>query len=396
MNPTEQRRPSKKTPEPIPFLRRLFRSARTKFDLRRTAMPRLTMPPPGTAAGIETDELSHRLSGAEPVHVTCIDYAPDQVQVQTVTNIGDFIAHHRPEWSRVRWINIDGLTDMDVVRAFAEKYQLHPLAIEDVLHTVQRPKVEDYPSSADLPGRLFVVARAIEQQGERPHFDQISCFLGRKTLITFQEMPGDAFDPIRQRLQTPGSRLRQNDVSFLLYALLDAIVDHYFPLLERYSERLEEVEEQLLDRPKPEALQHVHAIKRELLLLRRAAWPMRELMAVLQREKHECLSETAQTYLRDVYDHCVQIIDLIETYREIAAALTETYISIVSNRTNEIMKVLTIMGTIFIPLTFLAGVYGMNMPIPENQWPAAYPVFWAFCVLVAGGMLLWFRRRGWL
>jgi magnesium transporter len=353
------------------------------------------MPEPGSPAGIEPAELSNRPSGAVPVQVTCIDYANDCVHVETVTDIGAFVANHRPDWVHVRWINVDGLTQMDVIRALAEKYQLHPLAIEDVLHTVQRPKAEDYPGSADQPGRLFVVARAVEQE-RHPHFDQISFFLGRRTLLTFQQTPGDVFDPIRQRIQTPGSRLRQHDASFLLYALLDAIVDHYFPLLEHYSEQLEEVEEQLLDRPGQDTLQHLHAIKRELLLLRRAAWPMRELISQLQREEHECLSDMARTYLRDVYDHAVQIIDLIETYREIATALTEAYISILSNRTNEIMKVLTIMGTIFIPLTFLAGVYGMNMPIPENQWAISYPVFWGICAAVAGGMLLWFRRRGWI
>jgi magnesium transporter len=173
---------------------------------------------------------------------------------------------------------------------------------------------------------------------------------------------------VRERIRTPGSRLRQHDVSFLLYVLLDGIVDHFFPILERYSERLEDAEEELLTRPSKGTLQLIHAIRRELLLVRRAAWPLRELIAQLQREKHECLSDTAQTYLRDVYDHCVQIIDLVETYREIAGGLAETHISVVSNRTNETMKVLTIIGTIFIPLTFLAGVYGMNMPIPENAW----------------------------
>jgi magnesium transporter len=359
-------------------------------------MPRLTMPPPGTAAGIEAEELSSRASGTEPVVVTCIDYSPEQFQVEEVSDIPDFLARHRPPWSRVRWINIDGLSQMEVIRAFAEKYQLHPLVIEDVLYKVQSPKAEDYPGSADQPGRLFVVARAIEEHEGRLRSDQVSLFLGRTTLLTVHETHTDDLEPVRQRIQTRGSRLRQNDVSFLLYVLLDGIVDHFFPVLERYSERLEDVEEQLLARPSQRTLQRIHLIKRELLLLRRAAWPMRELIAQLLREKHECLSETAQTYLRDVYDHCVQIIDLVETYREIASGLAETYISVVSNRTNEIMKVLTVIGTIFIPLTFLAGVYGMNMPIPENASTFSYPVFWTVCVGLAGGMLFWFRHRGWM
>ena len=354
------------------------------------------MPAPGTAAGIETDELSTRSDSPGSVSVTCIDYSPTQVEVQEVTDIEDFLARHRPSWAHVRWIDIAGLGQMEVIRAFAVKYQLHPLAVEDVLHTVERPKVEDFPGSEDQPGRLFVVARAVDRRDGRLHSDQVSMFLGRTTLLTLQDVHRTDLEPIRQRIRTSGSRLRENDASFLLYVLLDGIVDGYFPLLERYSERLEDLEEELLDRPSQNTLQQVHAIKRELMLIRRAAWPMRELIANLQRDTHECLSETSQTYLRDVYDHCGSIIDLIETYREVATAIAETYITVVSNKTNDIVKVLTIIGTIFIPLTFLAGVYGMNMPIPENASSLAYPIFWAVCVGLAGGMLFWFRRRGWI
>jgi magnesium transporter len=359
-------------------------------------MPRLTMPPPGTAAGIEADELAKRSSGTGGVSVTCVDYSPSRVEIHDVTDIDDFLARHRPDWCQVRWIDIVGLSQMDVIHAFAVKYQLHPLAVEDMLRTVERPKAEDFPGSEDQPGRLFVVARAIDQREGALHTDQVSMFLGRTTLLTFQDVHRSDLDPIRERIRTPGSRLRENDASFLLYVVLDGIVDRYFPILEGYSERLEEMEEELLDRPSQGLLQQIHAIKRELMLIRRAAWPMREVIAVLQRDKHEVLSETSQTYMRDVHDHCGQIIDLIDTYREIANANAETYISVVSNRTNDVMKVLTVIGTIFIPLTFLAGVYGMNMPIPENQSPFAYPLFWGVCVALAGGMIAWFRHRGWL
>lgn len=359
-------------------------------------MPRVSMPPPGTAGGIEAADLSARASGPGTVTVTCIDYSPEQCEVQEVANIGDFLARHRPAWSRVRWINVDGLTDMEVLRAFAEKYQLHPLAIEDVVHPLERPKVEDFPGSTDQPGRLFVVARAIDERGGSLHSDQVSMFLGRTTLLTFQNVHRQDLEPIRERIANPGSRIRQGDASFLLYALLDSIVDRYYPLLERYSERLTDLDDALLERPSRATLQRIHAIKRELLLLRRSAWPLRDVIGQLQRERHECLSDTAQTYLRDVHDHCVQIIDLIETYREISNGLAETYISEVSNRTNDTVKLLTIIGTIFIPLTFLAGVYGMNMPIPENQSSLSYPLFWLACLTVAGVMLFFFRRQGWL
>jgi magnesium transporter len=317
--------------------------------------------------------------------------------VQDVTaQLAGFLFRHRPAWSVVRWINIDGLSNSVVIQAFAEKYDLHPLAIEDVVNVPQRPKVEDYPGCEEHLPRLFVLARMLRFADGQLSSQQISMFAGRTTLLTFLETPGDVWHSVRQRINTAGSRLRTNDTGFLLYTLLDAIVDEFFPILEHFSDRLEDLEEQVLREPSFNTLEQVHTIKRELLLLRRAAWPMRDAIHTLQREPHECLSDTTRTYLRDVYDHTIQIIDLVETYREFGASLTETYMSRISQRMNEIMKVLTIMGTIFIPLTFLAGVYGMNMKIPEAQYSWMYPAFWVICVVTAVSMLLWFKRRGWL
>lgn len=358
-------------------------------------MPRLHRPPPGTPAGIEYHELI-RMPGAEPSRVICTDYSPDRAQVQEVLDPTAFLAVHRPVWSKVRWIHVEGLQDHVTIRALAEKYQLHPLAIEDTLDGEQRPKADDYPASGEIPGRLFVVARRVRGSESGPQAEQVAFFLGRNTLLSFQPSPCPSVDEIRRRIGTPRSRVRENDVSFLLYALIDTIVDGFFPILETISGRLEAVEETVLLNPDRATLQSVHRIKRDLVLLRRVAWPMRELVSLLQREPHECLSAVTQTYFRDVYDHCVQVIDLIETYRDIASAVADTHVSLVANRTNDIMKVLTVIGTIFIPLTFLAGVYGMNMHIPENQWPYAYVVFWIVCALIAGFMLWRFRRGGWL
>jgi magnesium transporter len=360
----------------------------------KAKLPRLHRRPPGAPAGIEYHELV-QAPGAGAAQITCTDYAPDRWEVQKVADMAAFLAVHRPDWSEVRWIHVEGLGDNDTIRALAEKYQLHPLAIEDVLDGQHRPKVDDYPGSGDLPGRLFVVARRVILRDDDLHAEQVNFFLGRHTLLSFQSSACPAIETVRRRLEGPHSRLRQNDASFLLYAILDTIVDGMYPILEDSSQHLEEAEEAAIDQSEPQTLHSIHRIKRGLILLRRVAWPMRELISDLQRERHECLSEVTQTYFRDVYDHCVQIIDLIETYREIASDVADMHVSMLSNRTNEIMKVLTIIGTIFIPLTFLAGVYGMNMYIPENHWDYSYAVFWSLCLSIAGYMLWRFRRGGW-
>ena len=351
----------------------------------------------GGTAGVEHHELSSLANVEHKVSVTAIDYSPEQFQSRDVTDdLPGFLSRHRPPWTAVRWINIDGIQDESIIRGFAEKYELHPLAIADVIHTPQRPKVEDFPATHDHHPRLFVIARMISLDKGRLCCEQVSMFLGRNTLITFQESEGDVWDAVRGRIEKTGSRLRMNDASFLLYALLDAIIDQCFPILEYFSDSLEDLENEILLTPSRETIQTVHKVKRELLLLRRAAWPMREAIGMLQREPHECLSETTRTYLRDVYDRSVQIVELIETYREFAVSLNETYISTMSQRLNEVMKVLTIMGTIFIPLSFLAAVYGMNMPILEAQSPWMYPVFWGICGLIAVTLLVWFKRRDWI
>jgi magnesium transporter len=351
----------------------------------------------GAAPGVEHEDIVRLPGGSGPVTVTCIDYCPAEVQVQEITDLKDFLEHHRPEWSAVRWINADGLSDMNVIHALATKYELHPLAVEDLLHVSQRPKVESYGGDdSEINARLFVVVHAVELKEHSLHSEQISIFLGHKTVLTFCETPSQVWDPIRQRIKAKGSRLRVNDASFLMYSLLDAIVDRGFPLLEYYGDRAEDLEEQILEGSQ-RSIGGIHQLKRDLLLLRRVIWPMREVVATLQREPHECVSDTTRVYLRDLYDHVIQMIDIVETYRELASDLTDTYMSSVSNRMNEVMKVLTVIGTIFIPLTFLAGVYGMNFHhFPELNQVWAYPAFWVICITVVGIMLVLFRRRNWL
>jgi magnesium transporter len=362
---------------------------RTQFDHTKS--------PPGAAPGIEHDEIASLPGGTGQVSITCSDYSPGKVLIQEIDDLEDFVGHHRPEWSAVRWISVDGLSNMKAIHALATKYDLHPLAVEDLLHTRQRPKVESYGGEdSEFLARLFIVTRVLQIKDGRLQHEQLSIFVGHNTVLTFQETHSNVWEPIRQRIKAKGSRLRSNDASFLAYSLLDAVVDSCFPILEHYSDRAEELEALILERSNPNVISEIHQLKRDLLLLRWVIWPMREVVSTLQRDPHECVSDTTRVYLRDLYDHVIQIIEIIETYREIASDLTETYMSSVSNRMNEIMKVLTLIGTIFIPLTFLAGVYGMNFHyFPELNQVWAYPAFWAICLILAIFMLLLFRRRNW-
>ena len=352
---------------------------------------------PGKAPGIEPHELPGLARGDAPVTVTCVDYCPEQARVERVDDVRSFLATHRPEWSSVRWIDVVGVADPTLLRALAEKYELHPLAVEDVVNRGQRPKAEDYPASAEHPGRLFVVVRLVDRVDGNLSTEQVSLFLGRDTVLSFRARGPEPFVPIVQRIETPNSRLRRSDASFLLYCLIDAVVDHSFPLLEEVSDGLEELEEAVFqDQAGRDAPQRLHRMNRELMVLRRVTWPMRDLLDNLHREHHECLSDTTRTYLRDVHDHVVRILDLLETYRELASNLVEMHMVSASNRLGDIVKTLTIISTIFVPLTFLAGVYGMNMPIPENEHAWTYPAFWMVSVGIAGALLYWFRRRDWL
>ena len=353
---------------------------------------------PGASPGVRPDQIAKLAPSrpAAPTKVTVIDYSVDRSELQGVLDFDAFISGHRPSWSAVRWINVDGLTDLKAIEALARKYELHPLAVEDLLNTSTRPKADAYGGDPAVAARLFIITRMIELKNERLDSEQISIFLGHKTVLTFQESPGDIWDPIRARINTKGSRLRTADASFLVYTLLDAIVDHIFPVLEHYGDLLEELEGRVLEGREPGILGDIHSLKRELLLLRRALWPMRDMIHQLQGERHECLSETTRTYMTDLYDHVVQAMDILETYREVVAGLAETHLSAVNNRLNEVMKVLTVISVVFIPLNFMAGVFGMNFETFPWKWPHAFPAFAAACLAAILAMFGWFRRRDWI
>ncbi|MBX7075527.1 MAG: magnesium/cobalt transporter CorA [Pirellulales bacterium] len=296
----------------------------------------------------------------------------------------------------VGWLNVDGLGDENVIARIGQVFGLHLLALEDVMNTHQRAKVEDYGDY------LFVTARMVNH-GQHVETEQLSMFLGRNFVITFQEFPGDSFDPVRERLRNARGMLHASGPDYLAYALLDSVIDAFFPALEHYGEMLDELEAEVLTAPNLHSVSRIHEIKNELILLRRAIWPQREAINTLLRDPHDIVSNETRLHLRDCYDHTVQIIDLVEVYREIASGLTDLFVSSASNRMNEVMKVLTIIATIFIPLTFITSIYGMNFNtdaspwnMPELNMPLGYVGVWVVMVAVSVGMLYFFWRKGWL
>lgn len=292
----------------------------------------------------------------------------------------------------VIWVDVCGLGDESILRKIGEIFALHPLALEDVVNVPQRPKVEAYDNHLLLITRMITLKEVAVLDAE-----QVSIFVGTNYVLTIQERAGDVFDPVRHRIRRGGGPIRKLGPDYLAYALLDVVIDAYYPILEQLGDFLEDLEDEVIRRPTITSLQKVYQAKRELLTLRRSIWPQRETINSLVRDDFEYISDPVRVYLRDTYDHCVQVIDATETYRELVSGLMDVYLSSVGNRQNEVMKVLTIMASIFIPLTFLAGVYGMNfenMPELHSKW--SYPVVLGIMVAVAVGMLVYFRRKGWL
>jgi magnesium transporter len=299
----------------------------------------------------------------------------------------------------VTWINVDGLHEVEVLGALGERFGLHPLVVEDILNTAQRPKLEDHGE------HLFVVLKSLYhdavENGDapdgEPEIEQISLVLGPNYVLSFQERQGDEFGPIRDRVRADKGRVRKAGADYLAYALIDLIVDQYFLVLERFGDRIESLEEELLAAPTPETAHSIHYLKREMALLRKAVWPLREVIGTLERSESPLIHESTKLYLRDVYDHTIQVIDTVETFRDILSGILDIYLSSVSNRMNEVMKVLTIISTLFIPLTFIAGVYGMNFQyMPELHWPWAYPLVWFVMLVISVLMVIFFRRKKWL
>lgn len=351
----------------------------------------------GEAASLNGPDL-HLTCGktGEAPKITVIDYDDQnyhEVEVKDVTECFPF--KQKPT---VTWINIDGLHQVEVLEKLGSCYGIHPLVLEDIL-TDQRPKVEDYDDY------IFIVLKMLyynengdDTLGEtKIDVDQVSMILGSNFIISFKEKEVDVFNPLRDRLRMARGKIRKQGADYLAYSMMDSIVDHYFVIMERLGERFEELEDMVVANPEPGILPTIYNLKRDMLFMRKSVWPLREAISRLQRTDSHLVSESTKIYLRDVYDHTIQVIENIETFRDMSASLLETYLSSLSNKLNEVIKLLTVISTIFIPLTFLAGVYGMNFRfMPELESPWGYPAVLILMLLVVVVMLAYFRRKEWI
>jgi magnesium transporter len=319
------------------------------------------------------------------------DFGPEQMHEFSARSL-DEIAE-APSWASVRWVNIVGTHDVALVAAIGERYGIHPLVQEDIVSIGQRPRLDE----AAEPLYIVIDMLRFDEKTGRIDIEQVSIVLGSNYVLTFQEFDGDVFGQIRDRLRGAQGRIRRRGADYLVYALIDSIIDHYFLVLDRLGEQFITLEEEVFDRASPRTRRELNLLRRELILLRRAVWPVRELVSQFERTESELVSRETRRFVRDTYDHAVQVIDVVESMRDMTGGLMDLYLSELSHRLNETMKFLTMIGTIFIPLTFIVGIYGMNFTVmPELEWPLGYPLVWLIMIMVAVGMVTYFRFKKWL
>lgn len=351
-----------------------------RFHKRRSVKSGL---PPGTLVHIGNDS-------ERSAKISVIGYAPDRFEERQFSRIDQYLADSCT--GAVVWVNVEGIHDVELIRALGEKHAFHPLVLEDIVNTVQRPKIEEYDNY------LFIVLKMLHPAEASFRSEQLSIILGPDYLFTFQEgLTGDAFDAVRDRIRTGKGKIRDLGADYLAYSLIDAIVDGYFSVLEVFGERIVDLEEALTLAADQRSLHRINGMKKEVIFLRKSVWPLREAISFLERGDSHLLRDGTRLYFRDVYDHTVQVIDTVETYRDLLSGMLDLYLSSVSNRTNEVMKFLTVIGTIFMPLTFLVGVYGMNFKhFPELEWPNGYFILWGVMIALALLMVAYFRKKRWL
>jgi len=352
---------------------RLIKKRSSKFGL-----------PPGSV--IHTGE---RL--AEEIRITVMDYDKQTLNEKEVKSIEDcFKYKNKPS---ITWINVDGLHDVEIIQKLGNCYDIHPLVLEDIADTDQRPKMEDLDQYIFFVLKMFYV----DNKTDEIESEQISLILGPNYVISFQEKVGDVFNSVRERIRKDKGRIRKMGSDYLVYSLIDSIIDNYFIILEKIGEKVENIEQDLVSNPEPRILQQIYTLKREMIYLRKSVWPLREVINNLMREDSKLITKSTHIYIRDLYDHAFQVIDAIETFRDVISGMLDIYMSSVSNKMNEVMKVLTIFAAIFIPLTFIVGVYGMNFHyMPELSFPWAYPAVWLIIILVGISLMAYFKHKKWM
>lgn len=327
----------------------------------------------------------------DQVQISVTQYNDDKVEEFTLDHPKE-ISETVEKFDGVSWINITGLHDVDLIAEVGAYLGLHKLTMEDIVSTGQRPKIDEHEKYLYLVMRMFMTGGEDQKMLD----EQLSFVLQDKVLVTFQEMEGDVFNHVRRRLNEGRGMIRKRGADYLLYALVDSVVDYYFQILETMGDRVEEIELSVLDNPEQEILNELHKIRREILYLRRSIYPLREVVSRLEKLEEPVVSAETRVFIRDLYDHTIQVIETVEVFRDMASGMLDLYMNSVSNKMNNVMKVLTIIATIFIPLTFIAGVYGMNFEyMPELEWRGSYFVVWALMIALGLGMVIYFRRKKW-
>lgn len=333
----------------------------------------------------------------EKPRISIIDYNQENFQEKQVKDEKECFPFK--ESPTITWINIDGLHDIDVISRIGDHFEIHHLILEDIVNTSQRPRFEESDKY------IFIVLKMLyyDDKEDETKAEQVSIILGSNCVISFQEKEGDVFNPIRERIRNNKGRIRKSGADYLAYVLMDSIVDNYFIILEKMGEKIEGMEDELVAHPTPENLQTIQNLKRDMIFLRKSVWPLREIISGLQRSESDLMQDSTAAYMRDLYDHTIQVIDTIESLRDMVSGMLDIYMSSISNKMNEVMKVLTIIATIFIPITFVAGIYGMNfdpgvskLNMPELSWPLGYIFAWAIMIAIIIGMVTYFKKKRWL
>lgn len=369
----KKQNPTQKAIRSVRHMKRFFKNSSKKAGL-----------PPGSLY-----YTGHRKE--EPVSIQLFNYNSEGLEEKELQSAEETFAYR--DDPRSSWININGVHNVELVEKVCSHYGIHPLTIEDIVSTDQRPKIEEGE------GYVYIVLKMMEYDIEKEsvQIEQVSLLLGENFVLSFQEREGDTFTPVRERLRAGKGRIRSRKADYLMYALIDSVVDNYFIIMEKVGDTMAVIEERLLLNASKEGFEAVYSLKREMLAVRRSVWPLRELVYKLERDEIALIQRDTQVFLRDVYDHVIQVIDTVETYRDLLSGMVDLYHSTMSTRTNDVMKVLTVISTIFIPLTFIVGIYGMNFDVmPELHWRYGYLFVWVIMLAIVGGMVWAFRRKRWL